>query len=174
MMPTLFIPLPSLPTTVTGKLDRKKLRSIVSNISADELQTYTASHLTRHASSQDQKSDPDWALASPELTLTKDLWIEALDLGTDGKIQISPLPNFFDYGGDSVVAMRLVALCRSRCQRQIGVADIYDRPTLMDLALGEPTESFSKISSCPATAPFSMLGPWRQQVPFSMLFRNNL
>lgn len=164
MMPTLIIPLPSLPATVTGKLDRKKLRSIVSNISADELQTYTASHLTRHASSQDQKSDPDWALATPELTLAKDLWIEALDLGTDGKMQISPLSNFFDYGGDSVVAMRLVALCRSRCQRQIGVADIYDRPTLMDLAfaLREPTESFSKISSSPATAPFSMLGPWRQ------------
>jgi len=164
MMPTLFIPLPVLPATVTGKRDRKKLRSIVCNIPADELRSYTASHLSRQASSHDQKSDPDWELATPELTLAQALWIEALGLGADSKVQMNPLSNFFDHGGDSVVAMRLVALCRSRCQRQIGVADIYKRPTLMDLAfaLRESTDTVSRRPSSPATAPFSMLGPWRQ------------
>lgn len=164
MMPTLFIPLLTLPTTVTGKLDRKKLRATVSNIQGDELQSYTASHLTRHASSQDQKREHDSALSTPELTLAKDLWIEALDLRTHSKVQLNPLSNFFDYGGDSVVAMRLVALCRSRCQRQIGVADIYDRPTLMDLAfaLREPTTTASTGLSKSHPVPFSMLGPWRQ------------
>jgi aryl carrier-like protein len=164
MMPTLFIPLPALPATVTGKRDRKKLRSIVCNIPADELRSYTASHLSRQASSHDQKSDPDWELATPELTLAQALWIEALGLGADSKVQMNPLSNFFDHGGDSVVAMRLVALCRSRCQRQIGVADIYKRPTLMDLAfaLRESTGTVSRRPSSPATAPFSMLGPWRQ------------
>ncbi|KAJ5508771.1 hypothetical protein N7527_010914 [Penicillium freii] len=164
MMPTLFIPLPALPATVTGKRDRQKLRSIVCNIPADELRSYTASHISRQASSHNQKSDPDWELATPELTLAQALWIEALGLGADSKIQMNPLSNFFDHGGDSVVAMRLVALCRSRCRRQIGVADIYKRPTLMDLAfaLRESTDTVSRKPSSPATAPFSMLGPWRQ------------
>jgi amino acid adenylation domain-containing protein len=164
MMPTLFIPLPVLPTTVTGKLDRKKLRSIVCNFSVDEIQSYTASYLIRQASSHNQKSEPGWESTTPELTLAQELWIEALGLSVESKVQMNPLSNFFDLGGDSVVAMRLVALCRSRCQRQIGVADIYERPTLMDLAfaLRESTDTVSRIPSSPATAPFSMLGPWRQ------------
>ncbi|NEE10096.1 hypothetical protein G3M58_27055, partial [Streptomyces sp. SID7499] len=53
-------------------------------------------------------------------------------LGIDG---IGVHDNFFDLGGESLLAMQLMARLRDRCGAELSLRRIFDAPTAAELAL---------------------------------------
>lgn len=161
LIPAIVIPLGALPTTLTGKRDRRQLRQTVENATTDAIRNYRVSHLSPISPNQSlsygqQKSSN----GSLEASLAR-LWVEVL--GLPEEVKVTSMSNFFELGGDSVIAMRLVALCRER-NMFISVPDIYQWPTLRDLARVPDSVSLSKGPkvTTPLPDPFSMLRSWKQ------------
>ncbi|KAJ6125631.1 hypothetical protein N7471_012948 [Penicillium samsonianum] len=119
MVPSTFFPVNFLPTTITGKTDRRQLRLAVERLSRLELAEYN----TPSAAPDDPRlvSDPT------QLALRK-LWCQVLHLGGDGD-GIGPNHNFFHLGGTSINAMQLASLCQKNGV-QIRVSTILANPEL--------------------------------------------
>jgi amino acid adenylation domain-containing protein len=110
MLPTAWLRLPALPLNVNGKLDRPAL------------------------------PDPGRArpaLAAPPLAPRDALedqlariWADALQLDAVGVED-----NFFDLGGDSIAAVRLVSRVQRQFDAPIGLAALFDAPTVAALAV---------------------------------------
>ena len=119
MVPTLFVPLSSMPWTPSGKLDKMRLCRIVSAMTKEDTAPYKLATLTtkRPPTTETEKS-----LAG--------LWETVLGMDT---ASIALDDNFFVLGGDSVSAMKMVAAAR---QKQIGlsVLDIFRQPSLSEMA----------------------------------------
>ena len=105
MWPGAFVVLPSLPVTSSGKLDRHALP-------APE-----RSNGTRHVS------------RTPEEAALCEVFAEVL-----GREHVSPEDNFFDLGGHSLAAMRLVARVRSVLGKDLRLAEVFNTPTVAELA----------------------------------------
>ncbi|GKU06526.1 peptide synthetase [Fusarium langsethiae] len=116
MVPSVFIPLSNLPFLSTGKLDRKTLHSLAIPL-AVEMSKGTAT-----TTGQSPKT--------PKEKLLSDLWTEVL--GSKEK-PAGRTDNFFNVGGDSMMAMRLVALARYR-GLALTVVDIFKHPILSNMA----------------------------------------
>lgn len=159
MVPDMFLPLELLPVTISGKRDRRALQTMFRNVPHSSIDKYRRmAHLQATAQPRNAKKN----VAMERMMAA--LWAQALGTREDS---IAPESNFFELGGDSVVAMRLSAMCRER-GLHISVTDIFRCPTLSDLAsvakadAARPTISEAKSISLPA--PFSLLGSWSQQV----------
>jgi acyl carrier protein len=57
------------------------------------------------------------------------LWQELL-----GVIQVRAEDNFFELGGDSLIALQLVSRLRDIMKVEVSIADLFERPTLGELA----------------------------------------
>ncbi|KAJ5319968.1 hypothetical protein N7508_000251 [Penicillium antarcticum] len=120
MIPSIFIPVQAMPSTVTGKLDRRSLRSAVLSLSSEELQNYRAAPLAKTPVSSDAER------------LLQAMWADLL--GTT-KESIGVEDNFLIIGGDSIVTMRMVATAR-RAGFGFTVADVLmPNSSLSSLAL---------------------------------------
>lgn len=161
LIPAIIIPLDALPTTLTGKRDRRQLRQTVENATTDEIRNYRVSHLSPTSRNQSLSyGQKNSTTGSSEAALAK-LWVEVL--GLPEEVKVASMSNFFELGGDSIIAMRLVALCRER-NMAISVPDIYQWPTLCDLARVPNSVPFSMgpMGKMSLPGPFSMLGSWKQ------------
>lgn len=118
-LPTLWLPLSKLPTNASGKLDRKALRAVVEGLSNEVLIEYSLAT----AGVQHLPTSP------MELSIQQ-LWADIL--GID-KSKIMANSNFFQIGGESIRAMQLATLSRSRGVN-ITVANIFKHPTLSQQA----------------------------------------
>lgn len=118
MIPTAFISLPQLPQTTSGKLDRKLLRQIGSEMSTRGLFPSSEPH---HGNRR--------LLTRPERRLSN-LWASVLDMDVS---EIDVDSNFLKVGGDSLDAMRLVAAARQE-GLNLGFVDIMRHPTLSAMA----------------------------------------
>ncbi|MCK1795233.1 amino acid adenylation domain-containing protein [Streptomyces sp. XM4193] len=129
MVPALFVRHERLPLTVNGKVDRAALTAV-----APTATTGAGAHVP-------PEGPVEQALAG--------VWSQVL-----GAEHISRTDNFFDLGGDSILALRLVGLGR---QEGIGfsVADVFRARTLADLA----ASSTEAVDAPPPVAPFSQLDP---------------
>lgn len=110
MIPSYFIPLDSLPLTPYGKIDRRLLPD--PGRSRPALAT---------------------AMAAPRNEVEKELtqiWAEVLTLD-----KIGIRDNFFDLGGDSLSASRIVASVLQRFQLEIPLKAIFQSPTVTDMAM---------------------------------------
>ncbi|KAI1432075.1 acetyl-CoA synthetase-like protein [Xylaria sp. CBS 124048] len=164
LVPALIVPIDALPTTMTGKRDRRQLRHMVEKMTADELRNYRVSHLSPVNQGPPLSNSQEKSSAGSLEAALAHAWIEVL--GLPREFEVTGPSNFFELGGDSVIAMRLVALCRERNMR-ISVPDIYERPTLRDLALVldrgvPPSKAPAALASVSLPEPFSMLGSWKQ------------
>ncbi|BBC66044.1 hypothetical protein MMRN_29400 [Mycobacterium marinum] len=108
MVPAAFIEIDELPLTVNGKLDRRALPA----------PDYTTTSAQAYVAPQGPVEE---VLAS----------LYAQILGVDG---VSAADSFFDLGGDSLSAMRLVAAANTTLHTGLRVADVFDTPTITGLA----------------------------------------
>jgi amino acid adenylation domain-containing protein len=115
MIPSVYIRMDEPPLMVSGKLDRKKLRTMASSLKTEELLRYGETN----------------GLSSPETPKQKKLqalWAEVLGVDID---LIRLESSFFRLSGDSVAAMRLVATARD-VGVDITVQKIFQYPTLRE------------------------------------------
>lgn len=105
MVPSHIVFLESLPITLNGKIDTKKLPEI------------TLTEITYIA----PKTKTEIALAN--------LWCQILEMDS-----ISLHMNFFDLGGDSLCAIKLVSEIYSKLNIKVSIKDIFTYPTLEGLA----------------------------------------
>ncbi|KID83501.1 bassianolide synthetase, partial [Metarhizium majus ARSEF 297] len=116
-IPSYYILLKRVPTTATGKTDRRKLRSIGAEL-LDEMTQNTTS----------KEETPTDSPISREDTL-RQLWFRNLNIDPKSHIQAA---NFFDLGGDSIAAIKMANMARS-AGIELSVADIIRYPDLSNL-----------------------------------------
>jgi amino acid adenylation domain-containing protein/non-ribosomal peptide synthase protein (TIGR01720 family) len=119
MVPSLFFPVSRMPLTSSGKLDRRRLRTLAQDMSETVVEYRLG---TQTAGGR-----------APETPMEKhlqDLWATVLNVAPDS---ISADDSFFTHGGDSVGAMRLVATARQK-GIVLTVASIFQSPKLSDMA----------------------------------------
>ncbi|KAJ5874498.1 Nonribosomal peptide synthetases (NRPS) [Penicillium soppii] len=119
MVPSTFFPVNFIPTTITGKTDRRQLRLAVERLSRLELAEYNAP-----AAAQDNRQ----LVSDPTQIALRKLWCQALHLDGDGN-DIGPKHNFFHLGGTSIDAMKLASLCQKNGFK-IRVSTILTNPEL--------------------------------------------
>jgi aryl carrier-like protein len=123
MVPAAFVALPALPTTGSGKLDRRAL---------------PAPQLTGNAAARPASTPREHILTA---LFTELLGVD--DIGADD--------SFFELGGDSIVAIQLVA--RARAQGLvITLRDVFTTPVVEALALSA-REPGDEEPTGPADAP---------------------
>ena len=108
MVPSVFVPLPELPLTPTGKIDRQRLPSPDEAVKAGQDAVAPRDHL--------------------ELELVR-VWEEVL-----GREEVGVRDNFFDLGGHSLLAVRLAAAVRRRLGRELPLALFFQGPTVEEVA----------------------------------------
>ncbi|KAK3936779.1 Nonribosomal peptide synthetase 4 [Diplogelasinospora grovesii] len=132
MVPAAYIPLTQIPSLVSGKTDRKKLREIGAAMTRE--QVAACSSMNRgHNDTSASKAD-DEPRRPPETGMERALygiWRTLLNL--DGKVEVCVQDSFFAVGGDSLKAMKLVAAARAE-GIALTVADAFRHPTLSAMA----------------------------------------
>ncbi|UKZ56462.1 NRPS [Trichoderma virens] len=138
MVPAAFVTLQHMPSLVSGKTDRKRLREIGAAIPRD---VFSRMQATETQEEEDPETETEKKL--------QQAWIKAL--GSDANIYRQS--NFFALGGDSLRAMRLVVTAREN-GIALTVADIFTNPTLSGMASKATQVSESSVDDIP---PFSLL-----------------
>ncbi|KAK1986036.1 AMP-binding enzyme [Colletotrichum cereale] len=137
MVPSAYIPLRKMPSLVSGKIDRKRLRELGGSMSREQV--------ARLRVAPAEKNDPETEM---EKTLQQ-VWAKILG----GEASIGLHDSFFALGGDSLRAMKLVAAAREEGVA-LTVASIFNSPTLRGMA--QNATKVSKEDEAPV-APFSLL-----------------
>ncbi|KAM3535458.1 hypothetical protein MY4038_001330 [Beauveria bassiana] len=144
MIPAAFITLASMPTMVSMKTDRKKLREIGISIPRSKLGA-------THADEGPQEE--------PETDAEKKL-ARAWQLVLGSSSPVYKASSFFGLGGDSLRAMKLVSAAREQ-GLGLTVADIFNNPTLS--AMANKSTSISSATQ-EQVKPFSLLQEgWDEQ-----------
>lgn len=108
MVPYRIIPLEALPLNQNGKVDRKALPE--PEVSENREGVYQA-----------PQSDTEKILA--------EIWMDLLDLD-----QVSVQDNFFEVGGDSLLAIRVIAAIRKSLEVEIPIAWLFEYQTIAEIA----------------------------------------
>ncbi|KAL2864077.1 uncharacterized protein BJX67DRAFT_384078 [Aspergillus lucknowensis] len=140
MVPHLWFPLVTMPKSASGKTDRKVLKQLGNGLSKTELQQYSLA------------SGGKLALESPMEKKIADLWKDLF-----GVPNIGSNDNFFRIGGDSIEAMKLAAAGRAQ-GLSLSVADIFNHPTLSDMARIVAAADGASAATHKYDAPFSLVG----------------
>jgi aryl carrier-like protein len=144
-VPSIWIPVGHVPLTVSRKLDRKLLRDGVTPLSAKQLAIFT------HASSRSSGVKSLSHLTENESQFRR-LWADVFCVPPS---DIDLDDNFFSLGGDSVLAIKLVAAARTG-GLDLSLEAIFDHPVLSDMA--NITKGLTHGDETPVDiAPFSLL-----------------
>ena len=141
LIPQDYVPLTYVPISESGKTDRKSLRQLAAGLTMQDI------------SGLADDSQRSFQLSNCLEEKLRELWSQVLRLEAQ---YISANDNFFRLGGDSVIAMQLVAAAREAGCR-LSVESVFKAATLKDLAL-ELCDIEEEESSVPTTIPFSLLG----------------
>lgn len=145
MIPSLFIPLASIPFTANGKRDTAMLRQITQSLSKEDIQSYSLSH-------QIENGEDARPLTENEQQLRK-LWASTLHIE---EADIGASSDFVEQGGDSLAAMGLVTAA-SKVGLHLPMSTIMAHPCLSDMA--SEVNELSSLESDPIPNPFSILSP---------------
>jgi amino acid adenylation domain-containing protein len=136
MIPTIFIPLRTMPLNLSGKLNRSQLIQLASQLD-----------LSQYLLSDAKKTAPSTEM---ERSLHK-IWVDILNASSPESIGVDD--HFFRIGGDSIGAMKLASAVQAM-GLSLNVADIFRSPVLRDM-------SKMLLGSSPAASapvPFSLIG----------------
>lgn len=136
MVPTTYILVNYIPVLISGKTDRKRLRQFGASLDLRQLS---------HGSS----SDPNRELNDLEQHL-RQAWSQTLKVEAES---IGLQDNFFALGGDSLAAMKLIAVGRTN-GLVLTVADVFLHPTLSSMAQVTSSSNSQELHTTPA---FSMI-----------------
>ena len=140
MVPSAYFTMPQLPVAASGKTDRKRLRQIGASFSVQELAGL-------QTSDEEAKQPPT---TEAEKKLQK-LWSQVLSIEPE---LIGRKDGFFQLGGDSIGAMKLVGLAR-KAGMSLTVASIFQNRTLESLASSAADDSIETVEEISA---FSLVG----------------
>ena len=134
MMPSTFVLLDELPVTTNGKLDRRALPTPGRTTNADP----------RHVPPSDDL----------EARLTA-IWSAVL-----GHESVGVHDGFFELGGQSLSAIRLIARVRAEFGAGLTVRDLFENPTVAELALrlsagGAATDRDQPVTDAPGVEPLA-------------------
>lgn len=141
LIPKLYVPIANIPLTHAGKTDRRRLRQIGSS--------FTHGQLAKMQPSRREVKKPSTEMEKR----LQGLWAEIIGIEPEA---ISSEDNFLQLGGDSIGAMRLVAVAYDQ-GFLLTVADIFAFPRLSRMA--EVIKEDSPSSNAMTPAPFSLLRP---------------
>lgn len=133
MVPAAFTALPVLPVNTNGKLD-----------------------IARLPAAEPQTAEQARALDSGTERLVASHWSELLGLRLDA---LGGQSDFFALGGDSVLAVRMVARLRAATGRHLETADLFNHPQLSDLAARVDTLAAWQSEPPPEAAAGEAPGP---------------
>ncbi|KAG0155453.1 hypothetical protein PDIDSM_1030 [Penicillium digitatum] len=142
MIPRLFVQIKSMPLTVTGKIDRRRLRKEAEQLRSEELLAWTGVEID--------------ALQPPQTVhelLIHHLIVEVLKIPPS---QVGMEHNFFALGGDSVKAMKMVSRARA-AGVELMATHIFAASNLRDLALVAAELGQAPSSEIDPNEPFSLL-----------------
>ncbi|KAI0546770.1 hypothetical protein F4679DRAFT_401148 [Xylaria curta] len=138
MVPTMFIQVNHFPYSKSGKLDRRQLRTMASDMPSDEYDTPSNSTMKVMPASSEERS-------------VRQLFADALKMTVD---EIGCDDNFFRLGGDSILAMGMVAMAKER-GIAFNMADVFRYPSVSSLAKMTSRPTSNKTQS---TKPMYTLG----------------
>ena len=141
LIPKLYVPIANIPFTHAGKTDRRRLRQIGSS--------FTHGQLAKMKPSRREGKKPSIEMEKR----LQGLWAEIIGIEPG---EIFSEDSFLQLGGDSVGAMRLVAVAYEQ-GFSLTVADIFAFPRLSRMAEVMKEDSPSPNEMTPA--PFSLLRP---------------
>ncbi|KAG8165144.1 hypothetical protein KVR01_005419 [Diaporthe batatas] len=139
MVPNAYIPVSYIPTLISGKIDRKRLRQFGATVDLQKLDQGPAAKTTRESRDLD---DIEQCL--------RHAWSLVLKVAEDS---IHPQDNFFSLGGESLAAMKLVSVCRER-GLDLSVTSTFSHPTLEEMA---ETVRIYDVDVQTETPPFSLI-----------------
>ena len=118
MIPSVFIPMRKMPFVSAMKLDRKQLRNLAKELSADDIAGFSLGSREKIA----PETEMEFKM--------RDIWAKVLELDPE---EISKNDSFLEIGGDSITAIRLVTACK---QEDVGItmADIFADSQLSTLS----------------------------------------
>lgn len=125
MIPSFFVPLSTVPLLSSGKADRQQLRKIAGAVPPAELSILSEA-ATKPASASATTSSPTAYHHTQLQARMSQLWASVL--GVDVAL-VRPDLSFFSQGGDSVLAIKLVSVCRA-AGLSFSVSQILRNPTL--------------------------------------------
>ncbi len=143
MVPTVFLPLQSLPLMVSGKSDRRRLRSLAGNLTWNQLKAYMS------ASASPPKREPS---TNTEYMIQR-LWGAVLQISPSS---IGMDDSFLNIGGDSLAAIKLAGAAR-REGLELTVGHIYKHQSLSEMALALASCTHTLDSNGARVAPFTLL-----------------
>ena len=119
MIPTIFIPVRSIPQTASAKADRRALCQAASALSLEQMESYmTPRNKSRAPSSVTEKK-------------LQGLWAKVLGISPE---KIKACDGFFRVGGNSILAMRLAGLAKLD-GISLSVPDLFENKSLEALAI---------------------------------------
>lgn len=110
MVPSVFVALDAMPRLPNGKLDRRALIPAMGRL---------------------QRSDVYEAPKTATEVVMAALWAEALEIPED---EIGRHTHFFEVGGHSLSATRLVARIKERLGLELGISQVFEYPRLDELS----------------------------------------
>lgn len=141
LIPKLYVPIANIPLTHAGKTDRRRLRQIGSS--------FTHGQLAKMQPSRREVKKPSTEMEKR----LQALWAEIIGIEPEA---IFSEDSFLQLGGDSIGAMRLVAVAYDQ-GFSLTVADVFAFPRLSRMAEVIKEDSPSPNETTPA--PFSLLRP---------------
>ncbi|OBR08016.1 Non-ribosomal peptide synthetase [Colletotrichum higginsianum IMI 349063] len=141
MIPRIFVPLKTLPTTTAGKLDRRALHRVAADMGRQRLVAFSVqpepgsdnsgSRSSSDAMITDTRAEEQQNPRDSEPSSVEDIvtGFVARLLGLD---TVGIHDDFFNLGGNSVVAIRLSGMAR-RHNLALSVADIFEKPRIIDM-----------------------------------------
>ncbi|KAE8422690.1 hypothetical protein BDV36DRAFT_291189 [Aspergillus pseudocaelatus] len=147
MIPALVVPVSRIPLNLSGKTDRRMLRELLSQMTVAQVDMCMGSNASHEAPRTDE-----------ELRL-RSLWSQALNIVESS---IGRRDDFFQRGGDSLTAMKLVSAAHA-AGLSLTFSDIFANTSLLDQAnlTNSTQEHEQRDYRC---APFELITESRKQV----------